>query len=147
MQTSFLLLAVAFAVAHSSNSTTKPSIIVLFADDFAFDLGCFGSPTSLTPNIDKMRSEGVKFTQWLSGENICSPSRASLLTGRHAIRTGVYGNMSKIPAGTGDHRVFHPNSYGHLADEELTLPEMLRDHAGYATGMVSDLLAHARSGP
>ena len=83
-----------------------------------------------------MAAGGMKFTQWLSGENICSPSRAALMTGRHAVRNGVYGNLTNAVPGTGDHRVFHPNAYGHLIDTEITVAERLRSEANYTTGMV-----------
>jgi arylsulfatase A-like enzyme len=118
--------------------------------DFAFDIGEFGAPTTLTPNLDRMINEGMKFTTWLSGANICSPSRASLLTGRLPIRTGVFGKAPNEES----NRVVHPDCYGGLRQGELTLPAALKKqgyssamvgkwHLGYAYGK-TDLLPLAR---
>jgi len=71
-------------------SGRKPNIILIFTDDMGYgDLGCFGSETIRTPNIDKLAGEGVRFTDFYSSSALCSPSRAGLLTGRYAHRTGV----------------------------------------------------------
>src|SRR4051812_13951942 len=60
-----------------------PNIVFIIADDLGYgDLGCYGSNIS-TPNLDQMAAAGVRFTQYYSGSNICSPSRAALLTGRY----------------------------------------------------------------
>ncbi len=68
----------------------KPNIIVILTDDLGYgDLSCYGSRAIDTPNIDKMASEGVRFTDFHSSNAMCSPSRAGLLTGRYPHRTGV----------------------------------------------------------
>lgn len=104
----------------------KPNIIIIFADDLGYgDLGCYGHPTILTPNLDNMAKEGMRFTQFYVGAAVCSPSRASLLTGRLGIRTGVYGKRS----------VFFPDSPGGLPLDEITIPEILKTK-GYATGII-----------
>jgi arylsulfatase A len=65
------------------------NVVMIYADDLGYgDLGCYGSKIP-TPNIDRMAAEGVRFTQYYSASNICSPSRAALLTGRYSTRTGV----------------------------------------------------------
>lgn len=69
----------------------------------------------------------MKLTQWNTAHSICSPSRAALLTGRYAIRSGIYGNETHIEPGTGDHRVVHPNCYGGLPATELTIAEALKE--------------------
>ena len=97
-----------------------PNIVVLLADDLGYrDIGCYGGPVK-TPALDGLAAKGVRFTDFYSGCAVCSPSRATLLTGRHHIRTGVYSWIS-------DH---HQNS--HLAEREVTLVEVLQSH-GYAT--------------
>ena len=71
-----------------------PNVIVLLADDIGMgDIGCFGNNTLKTPNIDWIAAEGVKLSQHLATSGVCTPSRASMLTGRYAVRSG---GMNKI---------------------------------------------------
>ena len=101
----------------------KPNVVILFADDLGYgDLGCYGSPTIRTPNLDRMAAEGLRFTDFYSASEVCTPSRAALLTGRYPIRSGMCGNR----------RVLFPNSKGGLPPEEITIAEALRGQ-GYAT--------------
>jgi len=98
----------------------RPNVVVLLADDLGYqDIGCYGGPVK-TPAIDRLAANGVRFTDFYSGCAVCSPSRATLLTGRNHIRTGVYSWISDQ----------HQNS--HLSEQEITLPEILKSH-GYAT--------------
>ena len=97
-----------------------PNIIVILADDLGFqDIGCYGGPVK-TPTLDSLAAKGVRFTGFYSGAAVCSPSRATLLTGRHHIRAGVYSWIND----------YEQNS--HLAEREVTLAEVLRSH-GYET--------------
>jgi arylsulfatase A len=103
----------------TGNNTSKPNIIIVFTDDQGYqDLGCFGSPKIKTPNVDQMAKEGVRFTDFYVSASICSPSRASLLTGRIPARDGV-GN------------VFFPDSKG-MDSSEVTIAEVLKT-VGYKT--------------
>ncbi|MFM7927867.1 MAG: sulfatase-like hydrolase/transferase, partial [Pirellula sp.] len=97
----------------------KPNIIVIFCDDLGWgDLGCFGNPIIRTPNIDRMASEGQRWTQFYVAAPVCTPSRAALMTGRYPIRNGM----------TSDKRaVLFPDSGGGLPPEEITLAEMLKE--------------------
>ena len=92
------------------------------------DLGIFGHPTSRTPWLDKMATEGAKLTMYESGANVCSPSRASIMTGRYYTRTGAYPG------------VFSPNSVGGLPLNETTIAKALIP-AGYTSGMVGKVHA------
>jgi arylsulfatase A-like enzyme len=110
------LAAPAFAAAQAS----PPNIVFIYADDLGWgDLGCYGHPTIRTPNLDRMAAEGARFTQFYSAAPLCSPSRAALLTGRTAGRTGI-------------HFVLFPDSEGGLAASETTIAGVLRSR-GYAT--------------
>jgi arylsulfatase A len=102
----------------------KPNFIYILTDDLGYgDLGCYGSRAIRTPHLDGMARDGVRFTQFYSGSSLCTPARASLLTGRYAPRVG---------------RLIHPlnagNNYG-LPAEEVTIAETLRG-AGYATACI-----------
>ncbi|XP_075713725.1 arylsulfatase A isoform X1 [Rhinoderma darwinii] len=100
-----------------------PNIILIFADDLGYgDLGCYGHPTSRTPNLDVMAARGLRFTDFYTTGAVCSPSRSSLLTGRFQTRTGVYPG------------VFFPSSVGGLPLSEVTIAEMLQSQ-GYVTAM------------
>jgi len=113
-----LILPTAF-----SAETKKPNIIFIFADDLGYaDLGCYGSKLNRTPNLDKLANEGVRFTDCYAAANVCSPSRAALLTGRYPIRSGLVN-------------VLHPWQSSGIDSVEITMPEMLHE-AGYYTGMV-----------
>jgi arylsulfatase A len=102
----------------------KPNFVILFADDLGYgDIGCYGHPTSYTPNLDNLATEGLRFTDFYSSSPLCSPSRAALMTGRFQIRSGVYPS------------VFHVPSIGGLPHNETTIAEYLKE-AGYSTGMV-----------
>jgi len=105
----------------------KPNFIIIFTDDQGYgDLGCFGHPTIKTPNIDKMAVEGQKWTNFYVAANVCTPSRAGLLTGRLPNRAGMESDKR---------RVLFPNSDGGLPATELTIAELLKT-ANYYTGII-----------
>lgn len=98
----------------------RPNLVLIFADDLGYgDLSCYGHPTIRTPNLDRMAAEGMRFTQYYSANPLCSPSRASLMTGRLHVRTGV-------------NRVLFPDSTGGLPESEVTIAQALKP-LGYAT--------------
>jgi arylsulfatase A len=83
-------LAACASPPTASASTRKPNVIVILADDLGYgDLGVFGNGVIRTPNIDRMAQEGVRLTTFYASANVCTPSRAGLLTGRYPIRTGL----------------------------------------------------------
>lgn len=113
--------------ATGRNPERKLNFIIIFADDLGYgDLGTYGHPTINTPNLDRMASEGQKWTNFYVGASVCTPSRAALMTGRIPLRTGMASNVV---------RVLHPNSANGLPEAEITLAEQLKK-AGYSTGMV-----------
>lgn len=109
-----------FALPALAQTNRPPNIVLIYADDLGWgDLSCYGHPTIRTPNLDRMAAEGVRFTQFYSAAPLCSPSRASLMTGRYPVRSGI-------------NFVLFPDSLGGLPDTEVTMAEVLRSR-GYAT--------------
>ncbi|MFT5471383.1 MAG: arylsulfatase A, partial [Verrucomicrobiales bacterium] len=104
----------------------KPNYIVIFCDDLGYgDLGCYGSTKNRTPRIDQLAKEGMRFTDFYSSSPVCTPSRASLMTGCYARRVGMHEDAT-------GHWVLIPRSRRGINPDETTLPEMLKA-AGYAT--------------
>jgi uncharacterized sulfatase len=124
-----MLIAPFQAVAAAAT----PNVVVLLADDLGVgDLGMNGSPIR-TPNLDRLATEGAYLTHFYASANVCTPSRAGLLTGRYPIRMGLA------------YKVVEPDSTHGLPDRELTLAELLHG-AGYATALVGKWhLGHADS--
>lgn len=99
-----------------------PNIVVIYADDLGYgDLGVYGHPVVRTPTLDRLAAEGLRFTSYYSPSPLCSPSRASLLTGRIHFRTGI---ESWIP----------PDTDVQLQAGEITIASLLRQR-GYQTAM------------
>lgn len=102
----------------------RPNFIIIFTDDQGYnDLGCFGSKTIKTPNIDRLASEGRKYTSFYVACSVCSPSRAALMTGCYPKRVGMH-----------KHVLFPKSDYG-LHPEEYTIADHLKS-LGYATACV-----------
>jgi len=108
-------------------AAAQPNVVVILADDLGYgDLGCYGHPTIRTPNLDRMAAEGARFTQFYVAAEVCTPSRASILTGRYPIRSGMAHNQF---------RVLRSISTGGLPASEITIAQALKTQ-GYTTGMV-----------
>ncbi|MCC9641266.1 sulfatase-like hydrolase/transferase [Rhodopirellula sp. JC740] len=117
------ILAVTIFAIPASAEPVRPNVVMLLADDLGYrDVGCYGGPVQ-TPTIDSLAAGGTRFEQFYSGCAVCSPSRATLLTGRHHIRTGVYS------------WIHDESQNSHLRLRETTLAEVLQD-AGYATAHI-----------
>jgi arylsulfatase A len=112
---------------RSMAQTRPPNFVVIFCDDLGYgDLGTFGHPTIRTPNLDRLATEGQKWTNFYSAAPLCTPSRAALLTGRLPVRNGM----------TSDKRgVLYPDSGGGLPESEITIAEILKTR-GYATAAI-----------
>jgi arylsulfatase A len=113
--------------ALAADTEPPPNFIVIFADDMGYgDLGCFGHPTIATPELDRLATEGQRWTDFYAAASICTPSRAALMTGRLPIRSGMCHDST---------RVLFPDSSGGLPPEEVTMAELLKE-LGYATACI-----------
>lgn len=119
MTSFFTICGLFLAASLPLLSADKPNIVIYLADDLGFaDIGCYGNPIIQTPHLDALAKEGVKLTDCHSGGTVCSPSRASILTGRTPYRTGFYTIAG--PEGS------------HLRKEEISLATVLKAE-GYDT--------------
>ena len=110
-----------YASAVCANSD-RPNVVLILADDLGYgDLACYGASDIATPNIDRLAAEGAKFDSFYVSA-VCSPTRASLMTGSHSIRVGIGGVL------------FPRNNIG-INPDEITLPEILKTQ-GYATAII-----------
>ena len=109
----------------------QPNLIIMNMDDMGWgDLGVMGHPAKETPNLDRMASEGILFTEFYTSAAICSPSRASLLTGRLPLRNGFYQNT--YPG----RNAYTPQEItGGIQEEEVLIPEIL-SKVGYRSKIV-----------
>lgn len=124
-------LAVLLVIASTASlpAADQPNFIVIFCDDLGYaDIGPFGSAHHRTPNIDRMANEGMRLTNFYSTCCVCTPSRASLMTGCYPKRVGMHQNEK------GQWVLFPGNQRG-LHPEETTIAEVLRAE-GYATAIV-----------
>ena len=131
-----LVPSVSALAADSVASLAKPNIIVILADDLGQrDLGCYGSTFYETPNLDRMAKEGALFTDAYAACPVCSPTRASLMTGQWPQRTGItdfIGAPTK-PDGWNRNTKMLPAPYtDRLALDQPTLAKAMKE-SGYAT--------------
>jgi len=94
-------LAACTTFTLSAQKNEKPNLVLFMADDCSyFDLGCYGSADSKTPNIDEFASEGLRFTNAFQAAPMCSPTRHNLFTGLWPVKTGAYPNHTMAKDGT-----------------------------------------------
>ena len=116
------LVAVAAVVAAEPGANHSPNVVLVYADDLGYaDIGVYGAPRIRTPHIDRLATEGVRFTSFYVAQAVCSASRAALLTGAYSNRVGILGAL-------------FPTATIGIADGETTIAEMLRSR-GYATAI------------
>ncbi len=125
-----LLVVIILLIPAMAFAQKKPvNVIIIFADDLGYgDLGCYGHPTIATPHLDRMAAEGMKFTQFYAAANVCTPSRAALLTGRLPVRTGMAGSDESG-------NVLYPFSTGGLPQSEVTIARALKSR-NYSTAII-----------
>ena len=110
----FCILAIIVLQSNSPRKVQSPNIILIFMDDMGYgDLSCYGAVNYRTPNIDKMAAEGIRFTNFLAAQAVCSASRAALMTGCYPNRIGISGALM-------------PFSKNGINSSETTIAEMLK---------------------
>jgi len=112
-----------------------PNVIFILVDDLGYsELNCYGNKFNETPSIDKMASSGLRFTNAYESAPVCSPSRASLMTGQHPARIGITDYL-------------RPHGDQHLSEDLVTLSEVFKIK-GYQTGMIGKwhLSGYAKNG-
>ncbi|MFN5422670.1 MAG: sulfatase [bacterium] len=103
-------------------SQKPPNVILIFMDDLGYgDLSCFGALDIHTPHLDRLAADGIRFTNFMSAQAVCSASRAALMTGSYPNRLGISGAL-------------YPGAPIGLAKEEMTIADLLKQK-NYATGM------------
>ncbi len=120
------LQAVMLVAKAAEPALPPPNILVILADDLGYgDLGCYGAGDLQTPHIDQFAKDGVRFENFYANCPVCSPTRASLLTGKYPELVGVPGVIRTHPE----------DSWGYLAEDAVLLPAPL-EKAGYTTALV-----------
>lgn len=124
-----LTLGLAVLATATSCTTPKdppkrsPNVVLIFTDDQGYgDIGCFGATGFETPNLDRLASQGMRFTNFYAAQPVCTASRAGLLTGCYPNRIGFYGAL------------FPSDTIG-ISAREKTMAEMFKEQ-GYVTGII-----------
>ncbi len=127
--TLLVLLCGSFAVSHAAAQNQRlPNFVIIMADDMGYgDAGCYGGTHISTPHLDQLAAAGMRFTDFHSSGNVCSPTRAGLLTGRYQYRAGLDQVVNADPG--------IPVHHAGLQPEEFTFAEALKAQ-GYASGIM-----------
>ena len=113
-----------FSCQGESQEEIMPNVLIIFTDDQgSIDMNIYGARDLITPNMDALAMDGIRFTQFYAGSPVCSPSRAALMTGRYPHFAGLAGNAGSQYGGRG------------MPSEQVTLAETLKE-AGYVTAHV-----------
>ncbi len=121
------------ASSNQGQNGKPPNIIYIMADDLGYaELGCYGQGKIKTPNIDRLASQGMKFTQHYSGNPVCAPSRCSLMTGLHTGHTQIRGNK-QIGGEEGWQLGSTKGGQYPIKEDTVTVAKLLQ-RAGYKTG-------------
>ncbi len=123
-----LALAVVLALGLAPRLTAAPpNVVFIMADDLGVaELGCYGQKLIRTPNVDRMAADGMKFTRFYAGNNVCAPSRCVLMTGKHAGHATVRNNREAVKGQEGQYPI---------RAEDVTIAQLLKGK-GYATAAI-----------
>lgn len=126
------VLCVFITAAPAIDATKQTNFLFFLVDDMGWaDIGANGSTFHETPHIDRLAKGGMRFTHGYAAGSVCSPTRASIMTGRHPVRVDITDwipGQSNRPANP----LLHPDDRGHLPLKEVTIAEALKEH-GYQT--------------
>ncbi len=124
-----MLTAGALQTIRAAETHRPPNMILIPVDNLGYgDIGCYGSKKHRTPNLDQMASEGMRLTSFYVSAGVCTPSRASFMTGCYPRRVGLHWNRR-------DGWVLRPASPTGLHPDEVTIAEVLKSR-GYATAII-----------
>jgi arylsulfatase A-like enzyme len=125
-----VLATTSVARAQAAADTGKPNVIIIFVDDLGWtDLSCYGSTFHETPNIDRLAKQGAMFTRAYASCCVCSPTRASLMTGKYPQRVGFTDYLKP------DKRTGRNSAETHIPVSDTTIGEAFQQ-AGYRTGYI-----------
>ncbi|MCB1079856.1 MAG: sulfatase, partial [Verrucomicrobiae bacterium] len=126
------LLAICLGLASAAD---RPNVVLIVADDLGWsDLACYGNGLHETPNLDGLASQGIRFTDYYAASPVCTPTRASILTGKHPARLHMT-IWREAALERGKRKLLEPVCLDSLPLEETTLAEVLRE-AGYHTAHI-----------
>ncbi|MDH3510312.1 MAG: sulfatase-like hydrolase/transferase [Gammaproteobacteria bacterium] len=127
-----LLIAALFGIIGSAGAADRPNLLIIMTDNQSPSLtGTYGNPEIRTPNIDRLAAEGMQFNNAFATSGVCSPTRATFLTGLLPSQHGVHNALPDRSRGGGK---LMPQSWSAI-QEFRSLPQTLAD-AGYATGLI-----------
>lgn len=122
----YLLILLPFTLLGQQEKIKKPNVLVILTDDQGYhDVSYYGTSDLRTPNIDSLCRAGIRFDNFYANSPVCSPSRASLLSGRYPERVGVPGLVRSTP----------DQNFGYLKPDVLLLPKLLKA-ANYNTAII-----------
>jgi len=125
-----IMIISVLSLPHANAENTRPYILFFYADDLGYgDLACYGSDVAQSPRLDQLANEGTRFTQFYVSHCVCSPTRASAITGHFPGRHRIYGHLS----------FFKANKARHMPDWlDVNAPSFPRalQQAGYRTAMI-----------
>jgi arylsulfatase A-like enzyme len=130
-----LITVVSLAATATRGETIRPNVVFFLIDDLGWaDLGCYGSQFYGTPNLDRLAGEGMRFTDGYAACNVCSPTRAAIMTGKYPARLRITDWLLGRPDRP-DQKLKHPEFQKFLPLSEVTLAEALKE-GGYATAFI-----------
>lgn len=113
--------------APAAERPPRPNIVFFYTDDLGWgDLGCYGHPRTKTPNLDLLAKDGTRFTQFYVSHCVCSPTRASIITGQYPSHWRIYGHLSALEANTA-------RGMPHWLDPKAPSMPRAMQQAGYRT--------------